>query len=796
MDMKRHLAGYCAIFALATALGTMPANAQVTDSDSADEQPDDANNIIIVTATRRAESLQDVPVAVTALSGEVLDDAGVGSVETLAAIAPSVTFTQSSNDQNNSINIRGVGTSVFSQGVESSVSVVIDDVVMARQAMGFQDLVDVERVEVLRGPQSTLFGKNASAGVISVTTKAPSESFTAMADATIAEGGEYAVRSSVSGPLSDSFGARLTGYYKRFDGHIDNADGRDLNGYENWGVRGKLRFEPDPGFVYTLIADYRETQQDCCIYTVRDTTGATGATAGGRLDALLLPVVAGPENTEANVNAPVFNNTDQFGLSGKAEIELGDGYSLVSISAFRDYNFENNIDVDDLPLAEPQPGIITFDRNGGTTEITQMSQEIRLVSPEGPPFDFILGGYAFFLDIDRLFERRFEIAVPTAGGILRLNQSTRFQSSVSTENLALFGSANVYLTDDLTIFGGLRYIDETLSYSIDRDPTNVLVPGDRPFGGLAGTRTNVVDETSDTALTGDIGIRYEITPDILAYARYARGYKGKGIDAEIGAPANPQPIEAETSDAYELGLKSSFAGGDVIVNLAAFRTNFENFQEQGTVLLTDAASVLTAETQLTNVGSVRTEGIEFEVLLRPTDSLFVQGGVSYTDATIRSFPNAGCYFGQTAAEGCVPVTLDDRGTPSTADDIVRNLQDLSGGELPNSPDWRVTGIVRQDFDLGDRLDAFAQVSGRWQSSINYSLNGDPRATQDGYAIVNLTIGAELDDGSVGASVFVNNVFDTFYATSIFGDPLFAGVVSHYVPRDFGRYFGGRLFFRY
>ena len=798
--MKKVLTAGCALGVLAIGSLGVPAFAQVVVEEAQDVDVTDSevplDNLIVVTATRRAESLQDVPIAVTALSGEVLDDAGIGSVEALAAIAPSVTFTQSSNDQNNSINIRGIGTSVFSQGVEPSVSVVVDDVVLARQAMGFQDLVDIERVEVLRGPQSTLFGKNASAGVISVTTKAPSRDFTVMADATYAEGGEYAVRGSVSGPIGEMFGARMTGYYKEFDGHIDNADGRDLNGYQNWGIRGKLQFQPDPGFTYTLIADYRKSEQDCCIYTVRDTSGALGAAANGRLDRLLLPVVAGRENADSNVNAPVFNDSDQFGLSGKAEIELGSGYSLVSISAFRDYDFENNLDVDNLPLEEPQPGIITFDLNSGTTKINQISQEVRLVSPEGPPFDFILGGYAFILDLDRTFQRRFEIAIPIGPNILRINQSGRFEADVTTTNLAIFGSTNVYLTDELTVFGGLRLIREDLDYTLLRDPANVLQSGDRPFGGTVGTFAAFDDETDDEAITGDIGVRYEVTPDILAYGRYARGYKGRGIDVGIGTPANVEPIEAETSDAYELGIKSTFLGGDVIVNLAAFQTDYDNFQEQATVLLTDSDDILNAETRLTNVGSVRTRGIELEALVRPTDNLFLQGGVSYTDATITSFPNASCFFGQTVAQGCVPVTLNDRGTADPTDDVIVNLQDLSGGELPNSPDWRITGLIRQSFDLTSDVEAYGQVSGRYQSSVNYSLNGDPRATQGAYAIVNLALGAEFNDGAIGASVFVNNVFDQFYASNIFGDPLFAGVVSQYVPRDFARYFGVRAFVRY
>lgn len=747
-------------------------------------------DIITVTATKREESLQDVPVAVTALSGELLETTGVGAVEGLAAIAPSVTFTQSSNDQNNSVNIRGIGTSVFSQGVEPSVSIVIDDVVMARQAIGFQDLVDVERVEVLRGPQSTLFGKNASAGVISVTTAAPSDSFEGKIDLSATDDDEYGFGASVSGPFSHTISGRLTGFYKDFDGYIDNFDGRTLNGYENWGLRGKLLIEPNDAFNLTLIADYRESEQDCCIYTVRDTSGALGAAVG--LDARLDPVVASDENASARVGAPVFNDSEQGGLSAKAEYEFENGITFTSITAARDYDFVNNLDVDNLDLEDPELGFITFDLNSGTTGIQQVSQEFRLTSPQGDRFDYVLGAYGFFLDVDRTFQRRFEILIPVAGG-LQINQSGRFNATVNTTNLAVFGSGNVYLNDQTTLFGGLRIIDEELDYTVFRDPANVLVEGDRPFGGDPGTFADIDDSTSDTTVTGDIGLRYDFSENVQAYARYARGYKGRGIDSGFGAPVDVEPIEAETSDAYELGLKSVLADGNLVLNIAAFHTEYQDFQEQATVVLEGSDNILNADTRLTNVGTVTTSGIEVEAIATPTDTLTIQGGISYTDATIDEFENAGCFFGQTEAQGCVPVLLSDRGTPGDpSDDIIQNLQNLSGGDLPNAPDWRLTGSVRQEIPLAASFDGFIQASGRWQSEVNYSLSGDPRADQDGFAIVNLAVGITDDDGRYTASIFVNNVFDEFYATNIFGDPLYGGVVSHYVARDFQRYAGVRL----
>ncbi|MEL6686174.1 MAG: TonB-dependent receptor [Pseudomonadota bacterium] len=770
----------CAAIGLSAMLG-LPAMAQINEVDE-----------IIVTATKRAESLQDVPVAVTAISGEVLLDAGIGSVQNLEAIAPSVTFTQSSNDQNNSVNIRGVGTSVFSQGVESSVSIVLDEVVLARQGIGFQDLIDVEQVEVLRGPQSTLFGKNASAGVISVTTAAPEQEFGGRLDLNATEDGEYGVAGTVTGGVSDNVATRLTGYYRDFDGHIDNANGGELNGFQNWGLRGKALFTPSANTSIELIADYRDSEQNCCIYTVRDVSGAQGAAVG--LAGLIAPVVPGLENADANVGAPVFNNSDQWGLSAKIEHEFDNGFTFTSVTGYRDFDFENNLDVDNLPFDEPRLGFITFNINSGDTRVKTFTQELRLTSPTSDTFDYVVGAFAYQSLIDRDFRRRFEILIPVGGGnTFQINQSGQLAAEADTVNLAVFGSANWHLTEDTTLFGGLRLLNEELTYNAQRDPTNTLVAGDLSFGGVPGTPLNLDDDVSDTALTGEIGLRHSISDNVQGYIRYARGYKGRAVDVTFGAATDVEPIEAEESDAFEAGLKSTILDGRGTLNLALFHTEYSNFQEQATVLTGNNDTGLNAEVLLTNVGTVETTGAELDFLFRPTDHTLIQGGLAYIEADIAEFENADCFFGQTEAEGCLPVTLNDNGTPGDAsDDTVVNLQDLSGGRLPNSPRFRVSGLLRQSFPMETSFDAFGQVSARYQSSTLFALNNDPRTEQDGFAIVNLAAGLEDDDGRWTATVFVNNVFDQFYTSNIFGDPLYGGVTSHYVPRDFGRYFGGRL----
>ncbi len=220
---------------------------------------------IIVTSQKRSERLQDVPLSVTALSGDALAQAQIFDTAGLANLTPSLTFAQNTSPINNNVRIRGIGTTLFSAGIEPSVSFVIDGVVMARQGQGFVDLIDVERVEVLRGPQGTLFGKNATAGVINVVTKAPASSFEGAVEAGYDELGEFRLRGTVSGPLSDSVRARLTGFYVNDRGWARNAITNERTfATESIGVRGKVAIDAGPNLEFTITGDFTNQDSTCC----------------------------------------------------------------------------------------------------------------------------------------------------------------------------------------------------------------------------------------------------------------------------------------------------------------------------------------------------------------------------------------------------------------------------------------------------------------------------------------------------------------------------------------------------
>jgi len=728
----------------------MPSYAQVANPDGEKKL-----ETVTVTATKREQTLQEVPVAVTVVSGERLDQTGVGAVETIVDVTPSLTFTKGNNESNSSLTIRGIGTTVFSAGVESSVSIVIDEVVMGADGAGFQDLIDVERVEVLRGPQSTLFGKNASAGLVSVTTKAPSDTLTGSLETMFTDDGEYQHRGTLSGPLGEKAGWRLSGFHKDFEGNTTNFfNGEKLNGYESWGARGKLAVEMTDALSLTLIGDYRQGQSA--------PTGTIHSFVDPARDVIIAPAVPGVENQDVNVDGLIYSETDQWGMSAKAEYTFPNDYVLTSITAYREWTFDNNSDVD-LTSLPPMPGpLFTWNVNRGTRDLSQWSQEIRLTSPSYDKFDYILGAFFYNNDTGTTFSRRWEQVIAN----VITGRSSQFEGGIETTNMAAFASGNYHVNDSLTLFSGLRYLYEEIEWDVFRDPANVLVPGDIPLPGNPGLFADFTGSFDDTALVGNIGARYQVGDLGNVYATYSRGYKGAGYDVNF-ASVEGDPVDPEEVDAYEVGLKMSSPGGRLSANVALFYTDYRNYQAQSRGESEIAPFILR------NAGDVSTSGIETEFFLAATDLLDLSLGVSLIDAKIESFPGAPCYANQTPAQGCVS-----------------GAQDLSGADLPNSPDVRITGFARQTIPFSNLpFDGFVQANAVYQDDVQYALNQDPRTIQDGYTIVNAALGIESRDGQYRLQVFGRNLTDQFYAGELFPSPSQGGRVTQQIPRAAGRYFG-------
>lgn len=780
VHVSRRLMASAAVLVLA--LAAAPALAQ-----DAASQADETAQVedIIVTAQKRSQRLQDVPLAVTALSAETLSSSQTTGTSGLANLVPSLTYTQSTSDLNNNVRIRGVGTALFNTGLESAVSFVVDGVVMSRQGQGFQELIDVERVEVLRGPQGTLFGKNATAGVVNVVTQRPTDYLSGAAEVAASEHGEYRFKGTVSGPLTESLGGRLTGFYTSDEGYVtDTGTGDTVYGSEVYGLRGKLEWQASEALNLLFAADYRESDSTCCQLVPYLTTNAV-------LAGIRAPIVASPTNRSVETDGTTFADSRSSGASLEANLSLGD-YTLTSVTGYRTWTLQNNVEVDGFQSAVPLYvpfGNGYFGINGGGLDIGQFTQELRLTSPSDQPVEYTVGLFYFNLDLDRDFRRRVGGCVTTPAAFGQpcptfFFSSAAHSANTQTENMAAFGQAEWHLTERLSALFGARLQRETVSYSGYRLSTPPFT-GDRLLFAASQGR----GEVADTDLSGKLGLQYQFSRQAQTYLTWSRGYKGRGFDVELTADfANQVAVLPETVEAWELGFKGQALDGRLSVNTALFYADYQNLQVQSTV----APNVSIP----TNAGSSVSKGAEVEFQFALTDHITLNGGVTYADATFDA-TRLSCPL--TAQAAAITLAAGQAEPTNTCFRIgAGTAQNVVDGRLPNAPKWRSNLSIRYDDTIpGTDLTGFVQLSATQQSEVTFSLEQDPGLVQDGYGLVNLTIGAVTADDRYTLSLFVRNLFDQAFVNgmqreSIVTNAANPGNIAYFPAKDAERYVGVSL----
>jgi iron complex outermembrane receptor protein len=717
---------------------------------------------VIVTAQKRAESSQDIALAVSAFGSDMMESAGITQTHDLTKLSPSLSAGQSSDKNNGGFRIRGVGTSVFSVGVEQSVAVIVDDVSTLLPGQATANLIDIERVEILRGPQSTLFGKSASAGVISIITKSPAEELEGSIEFTLTDEEEQKVVASVSGPINDSLGYRLSGHWSDREEFAENLlpNGDDANGEKSKGLRGKLQWNLNDTAEVLLTAYYSEDESTCCAQTwaVLDPVARILGFIPGDPAPGITP---SDDNMDFIADDLLRGETETSGVNARITVALGE-YTFMSITSQDSWEYINTLDLDFSGLdvlgiltgAAVNGGLV----QGGSNETDFFSQEFRLSSPSYEHFDYLVGLYYADGEVDREFLRN-DAGLPLA---------SNWAGNSNTESLALFGQANWRFSDATTLTVGLRYNDEEISVDFVEkfnDPTNTI-SGDE----------------SDTEVLGDVSVQHFFRDDIMVYARYAQGYKGQAFDltATFNEDKAMNPVAPETSDAYEIGIKSELLDNRLQLNLTAFYTEYEDFQAQSTTIDPVTTAITT---DLNNVGALETQGVELEGIALIGDNLTLTFGAAYVDATIENFEGATCYAGQTEATGCVG-----------------EAQDISGGELPNSPEWKwnVVADYRMDFD-GLPFSGFANLSYVWQDDINFSLLQNPVTAHDSYGVGDLNLGINDDNGRYRITLFVNNFTDENYRSGLVDyRGLYGGAIAlaNSFSRNSQRYYGVRAKFSF
>lgn len=760
-----------ALSALATpALAQTAPQADAAPANGPDATADSAPGDIVVTAQKRRENLQSVPVAVSVLSGDSLSRSSRPSIESAAQMVPALNFLKSGTTLNQTIFLRGVGTATFSIAGEPSVSTVVDGVVYARSGEAFSDMIDVQQMEVLRGPQGTLFGKNASAGVINITTQMPEQKTAASFEASYFDRAEYRVKGMVNVPLGPNLAGRLTGFYGEYDGNIRNlATGSWVNGYKHWGGRAQVLYDPGDGVRLYLTADYHKNDDDCCADII-----ATGPSAPS-LAFTVLPTPKGAGTREINQNLVTSTKEEGWGVSLQGDVDVGFA-TLTSITAYRSWDNTEIRDGDWLDQA-----YVSFNQlhDFGPQHSTTFSQEVRLASPSSGDLTWVVGGYYSRAYSERIFTRNDEVCTAAPGapsgvlipcGSAYANPST-FPSGTADfgstfNNYALFGQATAKVGEGFRAVIGVRMSHDDLSVFHSRN-TTLAGPGIQPSfpvtpSGTGAPSSIFTAQSHNDNLSGKITLQGDLSRNVMAYASYARGYKGPAFNIFFNLTATgTNVIEPETSDAFEVGLKNTLLDGKMTLNVAMFYAKYHNFQANNPDLV---AGVVVS--RFTNAGEVSTRGIELDLAYRPSRDFTISGGMAYTNAHVDEFK---------LPPGALPSQVIPKGTP-----------------LGFAPTWK--GSV--SFDYRWRTNGFADVffgtSMNFQSSQLSLFSPDATQRQIGtipaYALINLQVGIGDPNDKWKLTFQVRNLTNESYAAAIINGGV-SGSYRYQIPRDADRYWG-------
>ncbi len=728
---------------------------------------------IVVTARRRVETVQTVPIAISVIGGQALAETGAYNVNRLTQLQPTLQF-YSTNPRNSAANIRGLGApfGLTNDGIEQGVGIYVDQVYYSRIASATFDFTDTERIEVLRGPQGTLYGKNTTAGAINVYTRAPS--FTPEARIELSTGNLEFVqaKASVSGPLvSDKLALRLSASITRRDGTIRNVvTGRNLNAQDNQSLRGQLLWKPTDTLDLTLSGDFNNQNPDCCVqYYVR--TGATQRPTNRQYAALAAAQGYAVPSTDpfdrvTDVDTPLQAKQRLGGASLVGNLDLGSA-TITSVSAWRfwDWTPSNDRDFIGLPVTPV---------SANPSQQEQYSQELRIASNGKRTFDYVFGAFYFHQTIDTQglqvqgrSASAFLLNPTSAGGrdpATLDGLTSRNTIGFKNTSAALFGKLTWHVTDRLQIAPGLR-----LNYD-KKDGDYVSVVTNGTGTPLTADQRGVLAPQSyqptfdNWNLSGDLTAAYEVADDIHAYATYARSYKSGGINLS-GLPldANNTPIlssatvEPETVNHYELGLKTQFLDRRVTLNLAGFWTEISDYQATVT---NGQLGVLRG--YLANAGKVRTRGVEFDSAFRPNSRLSLYANGAFTDAKYVKFVDAPCppelSGGTTAAAG---QAASPAGTPGG---ISPQNCDISGQRLPGISKWAFSYGAQYSLpaSVGDLEGSFyLGYDGSYRSSFSSNPSASAYTNIDGYALSNFRLGFKADDG-LNVFGWLRNAFDKKY----------------------------------
>ena len=721
---------------------------------------------VTVTTRRREESSQDVPTPMSVVSGQTLETQRVYRIQDLQQLVPSVNVAYMHARQS-SVSIRGLGNNPASDGLEGSVGLYIDNVYLGRPGMAVFDLMDIEQLEVLRGPQGTLFGKNTTAGVINISTRAPTFTPERSIETSVGEDGYFQTKGTISGPLNDELAGRFSAYRTRSDGDIKNEyNGHDLNGGSRDGFRAQLLFKPHEDFNLRWIGDYNEEDSSAGTRVLYN----TGPTINGvnlyqsRANAAGATLVNG-SHRKVNLDNDQHVTVHQGGTSVEANWTLPSDFTLTSISSYRFWNF--------TPANDDGLNVAATYNAGVSVEDKQYSQEFRLASPKGEFFDYVVGAYYFGSDLDNksfaYYGPQADIWNGTPRGALA-NIGSVGNGHIKTDSFALFAQGTWHLTERLDFTAGVRGTYEEKNAWVTRDAP----VGGATVSGAAATarrgRTGAYDSGDlnqySSSPSGLLNLSYRITDDLLGYATLSHGEKSGGVNLAVGsaptAGADSLLIGTERANNAELGFKSTLWDRRLQLNANVFWTQVNAYQ-------TNAYDDVNRVQYLTNAGSVRSRGVEFESTVIPLRGLTLNFNGSYNDVSYLSYKDA----------PCPPEVSQAPGAPASCD--------LSGHQVVGASKWIGNANGKYEWNLANGLQPYVTGSYAFRSKAVGTVEDSDYGQIPSYAVVNLSTGlrGDFNQGQWDVSLWLKNSFDKTYYTTLWtgGNGGYEGLLG--TPRTLG-----------
>jgi len=724
-----------------------------------------------VTARKREEKLEDVPVAATVLQRQQIEASHAHNIEGLQAFSSSTSFRKGNTTRNSAIMVRGIGTISFSIAAEPSVSTVVDGVVLGRSGQAFADLYDLERIEILRGPQGMLFGKNASSGVVNITTRAPAKTFEGEFSTLLTNDSEFRGTARFSGPLGNNALASLTLLEANYDGFVDNVyNNETVSGFDRSALRAKLNYEVEPGLTIKTILDIYSADDDCC-------ADLEGLPSGRHSTSEALPSSMGVTNGVADIDLEQRRVDHDFetrtiekshGFSVQVDKNIGRS-TFTSITAhriwenieYREGDFTSIAGDSDQPVFD-----VPFQLHDiGPQTWRQSSQELRFGSATDQDWVYQVGMFLWNMKSERNFTR-FASCQNNAGqneAILTANpgltclandivDATAFMRT-EFDNVALFGQGSYAFKDDLNLLFGMRLTHDEVSFQHNRINNDSF--GRRGVGVREeGLNTNFDGEVDEKNVSAKLGLQWLATDSTRYYITWTQGYKGPGFNVFYNmADKDTAAIGPEESDALELGIKVT--GNKYMVHGALFHTHYDGFQANNF-----DTSGGTTITRLTNAGDVVTSGIEIDFRVRPSQAFWFSGSIAAVDAEIDKF---NCPAGETCT-------------------------DRSGLDVPFSPDLKYSVIANYTFPKRayDIVLNSSLIYTDEQRSTLPSNSGDydPAALLPSYTVLNASLGLEFGGKKVSLALIGKNLTDEKYVTTYSGDGF-----RYQVPRESERYFG-------